>query len=91
MHTALLNDSKVDSNAILDNEFCEREVGRPGPYGPQEMVIQAHQAFHFDDTTIHSPSPVGPAGRYPLNFLNLINLGYKWLLHTGILVHTAYA
>ena len=33
------------------------------------MAIQAHQAFYRV-----SPSPAGPAGCCPLNFLNLINL-----------------
>ena len=32
---------------------------------------------HFADTTRVSPSPAGPAGRCPLNFLNLINLKFR--------------
>ena len=30
---------------LLHNESCEREAGRNDTYGPQEMAIQAHQAF----------------------------------------------
>ena len=41
---------------------------------------------HFADATGVSPSPAGPAGCCPLNFLNLINLKFqvraKWVLHT---------
>ena len=32
---------------------------------------------HFGDTTSVSPSPAGPAGCCPLNFLNLINLKFR--------------
>ena len=32
---------------------------------------------HFTDTTCVSPSPAGPAGCCPLNFLNLINLKFR--------------
>ena len=32
---------------------------------------------HFADTTRVSPSPAGPAGCCPLNFLNLINLKFR--------------
>ena len=32
---------------------------------------------HFVDTTRVSPSPAGPAGRCPLDFLNLINLKFR--------------
>ena len=32
---------------------------------------------HFADTTSVSPSPAGPAGYCPLNFLNLINLKFR--------------
>ena len=32
---------------------------------------------HFADTTRISPSPAGPAGCCPLNFLNLINLKFR--------------
>ena len=70
---------------LLHNESCEREVGRTDPYGPQEMVIQAHQAFHFDDTTRHSPPPAGQEGRCPLNFLNLINLNFRVRAPNGCL------
>ena len=31
----------------------------------------------FTDTTCVSPSPAGPAGCFPLNFLNLINLKFR--------------
>ena len=32
---------------------------------------------HFADNPLVSPSPVGPAARCPLNFLNLINLIFR--------------
>ena len=32
---------------------------------------------HFADTTRVSPSPAGPVGRCPLNFLDLINLKFR--------------
>ena len=32
---------------------------------------------HFADTTYVLPSPAGPAGHCPLNFLNLINLKFR--------------
>ena len=32
---------------------------------------------HFADTTRVSPSPAGPAGCCPLNFLNMINLKFQ--------------
>ena len=49
---------------LLHNESCERVAGRTDPYGPEEPIK------HFADTTCVSPSPGGPAGRCPLNFLN---------------------
>ena len=38
---------------------------------------------HFVDTTHVSPSPAGPAGCCPLDFLNLINLKFEKGLQIG--------
>ena len=57
-----------------ENVSYEREAGRIDLYGPQEMATQARQASR--DTTCVSPSPAGPAGCCPLNFLYLINLKF---------------
>ena len=41
----------------------------------QERAIQAHQAFRRHYRV--SPSPADPAGRFPLNFLNIIHLKFR--------------
>ena len=45
------------------------------PPGLKRWPFQLFQ--HFADTTRVSPSPAGPAGCCPLNFLNLINLKFQ--------------
>ena len=51
---------------------------------------------HFAHTTCVSPSPAGPAGCCPLNFLNLINLkfqmgaAYSSLGRTKVLYATSF-
>ena len=45
------------------------------PPGLKRWPFQLVQ--HFADTTRVSPSPAGPEGCCPLNFLNLINLKFQ--------------
>ena len=53
------------------NVSYERGEGRNDPYRPREMALTHIE--HLTDTTCVSPSPAGPAGCCPLNFLYLIN------------------
>ena len=56
--------------------------------GPQNWPFKFIE--HFADTTRVLPSPAGPVGHCPLNFLNLINQAEvsskcsKWELHTVV-------
>ena len=59
---------------LCSNQVALDEAGRTDPFRPQKMATQAHQLFRHQ--TRVSPSPAGPAGRCPLNFLYLINLKF---------------
>ena len=55
--------------------FVKEKQGGLVPPGLKRWPFQLIQ--HFADTTRVSPSPAGPAGCCPLNFLNLINLKFQ--------------
>ena len=69
MHSPVSQPVKLLANGSSRVEFYTPV----NPYGPQEMATQGSSS-----PTCVSPSPAGPAGCQPLNFLNLVNLS-KWV------------
>ena len=62
--------------------LMKEKQGGTIPTGLQRWPLKLIK--HFADTPCVSPSPAGPTGCCPLNFLYLINLGKgsRWVLHT---------
>ena len=55
--------------------LVKEKQGGPVPPGLKRWTFKLIK--HFAETTRVSPSPSGPAGCCPLNFLNLIKLKYQ--------------
>ena len=55
--------------------LMKEKQGGPIPIGLKKWPLKLVK--HLADTTCISPSPAGPAGRCPLNFLYLVNLKFR--------------
>ena len=61
---------------LIHNDSCEREAGRTDSRLWTSREGHSILIKHFAYITCVLPSPVGPAGRWPLNIHNLINLKF---------------
>ena len=57
--------------------LMKEKQGGPIPMGLKRWPLKLIK--HLADTTCISPSPAGPAGCCPLNFLYLVNLKFRWV------------